>query len=68
VRSSTQRRCAKKNGAQAIGRSRGGLTTKVHALVDAWHYEMRTAAAQLYQIATGRCANTIALRVKVVLG
>src|SRR4249920_217571 len=24
----------KKNGAQAIGRSRGGLTTKVHALVD----------------------------------
>src|SRR6266851_1977234 len=35
ARSSTQRRCAKKNGAQAIGRSRGGLTTKVHALVDA---------------------------------
>jgi transposase len=34
VRASTQRRCAKKNGAQAIGRSRGGLTTKVHALVD----------------------------------
>src|SRR3984893_18741628 len=26
---------AKKNGAQAIGRSRGGLTTKIHALVDA---------------------------------
>ena len=25
----------KKNGAQAIGRSRGGLTTKIHALVDA---------------------------------
>src|SRR5947207_15756056 len=25
----------KKNGPQAIGRSRGGLTTKVHALVDA---------------------------------
>ena len=24
-----------KNGAQAIGRSRGGLTTKIHALVDA---------------------------------
>src|SRR5258707_15098681 len=35
ARSSTQRRSAKKNGAQAIGRSRGGLTTKVHALVDA---------------------------------
>src|SRR6202521_4923276 len=35
TRSSTQRRCAKNNGAQAIGRSRGGLTTKVHALVDA---------------------------------
>src|SRR5664279_2875460 len=35
ARSSTQCRCAKKNGAQAIGRSRGGLTTKVHALVDA---------------------------------
>src|SRR5438552_738942 len=34
TRSSTQRWCAK-NGAQAIGRSRGGLTTKVHALVDA---------------------------------
>src|SRR6267378_3921670 len=33
--SSTQRRCAKKNGAQAIGKSRGGLTTKIHALVDA---------------------------------
>src|SRR3974377_2439837 len=27
--------CAKKNGAQAIGRFRGGLTTKIHALVDA---------------------------------
>src|ERR1700716_444158 len=26
---------SKKNGAQAIGRSRGGLTTKIHALVDA---------------------------------
>ena len=25
----------KKNGAQAIGRSRGGLTTKIHVLVDA---------------------------------
>jgi hypothetical protein len=24
-----------KTGAQAIGRSRGGLTTKIHALVDA---------------------------------
>jgi hypothetical protein len=24
-----------KNGSQAIGRSRGGLTTKIHALVDA---------------------------------
>ena len=24
-----------KNGEQAIGRSRGGLTTKIHALVDA---------------------------------
>ena len=33
--SSAQRRRAKKNGAQAIGRSRGGLTTKIHALVDA---------------------------------
>src|SRR6202790_2089461 len=35
TRPSTQARCAKKNGAQPIGRSRGGLTTKVHALVDA---------------------------------
>src|SRR6185503_18414559 len=35
ARSSTQRRRSKKNGAQAIGRSRGGLTTKIHALVDA---------------------------------
>src|SRR5437899_11756399 len=35
TRSSTQRWCAKKNGAQAIGSSRGGLTTNVHALVDA---------------------------------
>ena len=25
----------RKNGEQAIGRSRGGLTTKIHALVDA---------------------------------
>ena len=25
----------KKNGEQAIGRSRGGLTTKIHVLVDA---------------------------------
>src|SRR5436190_12208730 len=33
--SSTQRWRAKKNGGQAIGRSRGGLTTKIHALVDA---------------------------------
>src|SRR6266852_3970802 len=33
--SSAQRRRAKKNGPQAIGRSRGGLTTKIHALVDA---------------------------------
>jgi transposase len=31
----TQRWGTKKNGAQAIGRSRGGLTTKIHALVDA---------------------------------
>ena len=38
-----QRSCARintapgqeKNGAQAIGRSRGGLSTKIHALVDA---------------------------------
>ena len=31
-----QRRRAKKNGEdQAIGRSRGGLTTKIHAIVDA---------------------------------
>ena len=35
ARSSTQRWRAKKNGPQAIGRSRGGLTTKIHALVDA---------------------------------
>src|SRR4030081_325732 len=35
ARSSAQRRCPKKNGPQAIGRSRGGLTTKIHALVDA---------------------------------
>ncbi len=30
-----QHSAAKKNGAQAIGRSRGGLTTKINALVDA---------------------------------
>src|ERR1700694_1195288 len=35
ARSSTQRRRPKKGGDQAIGRSRGGLTTKIHALVDA---------------------------------
>jgi len=34
ARASAQRWVAKK-GPQAIGRSRGGLTTKVHALVDA---------------------------------
>ena len=35
-RPSAQRRSAKKNGEdQAIGRSRGGLTTKIHALADA---------------------------------
>src|SRR5437867_1025373 len=28
-------RAREKNGEQAIGRSRGGLTTKIHALVDA---------------------------------
>src|SRR6185295_19499224 len=35
ARSSTLGRSTKKNGPQAIGRSRGGLTTKIHALVDA---------------------------------
>jgi transposase len=35
ARPPAQRRGAKKNGEQAIGRSRGGLTTKIHALVDA---------------------------------
>src|ERR1044072_8773263 len=35
ARSPAQRWRAKKNGEQAIGRSRGGLTTKIHALVDA---------------------------------
>ena len=35
ARSPAQRRRTKKNGAQAIGRSRGGLTTKIHVLVDA---------------------------------
>src|SRR6202030_4561903 len=35
ARSPAQRWRAKKNGPQAIGRSRGGLTTKIHALVDA---------------------------------
>ncbi|MDY6938586.1 MAG: IS5 family transposase [Cyanobacteriota bacterium] len=29
------RRCAQKNGDQAIGRSRGGLSTKIHAICDA---------------------------------
>src|SRR6202050_4686753 len=36
ARASTQRRRTKKDGEdQAIGRSKGGLSTKVHALVDA---------------------------------
>src|SRR6202049_657729 len=35
TRSPAQCWLSKKNGAQAIGRSRGGLTTKIHALVDA---------------------------------
>jgi transposase len=34
ARPSTQRRRSKKDGDQAIGRSRGGLTTKTHALLD----------------------------------
>ena len=32
------------------------------------HIEMRTAAAQIYQIPVGRRANTIPLRAKVMLG
>jgi transposase len=38
----------KKHGAQAIGRSRGGLTTKIHALVDALGnpVEVRLSAGQ----------------------
>jgi transposase len=32
---SAQRRSAQKRGAQAIGRSKGGLTTKIHATCDA---------------------------------
>jgi transposase len=36
ARASAQRWCPKKDGEdQAIGRSRGGLTTKIHAVVDA---------------------------------
>ena len=36
ARPPAQRRCPKKAGEdQAIGRSRGGLTTKIHAIVDA---------------------------------
>jgi transposase len=35
ARSPAWRRRPKKDGAQAIGRSRGGLTTKIHVLVDA---------------------------------
>jgi len=36
ARPSTQRRCSKKDGEdQAIGRSKGGLSTKIHATVDA---------------------------------
>jgi hypothetical protein len=34
-RSSTRRQRSKKDGDQAIGRSRGGLTTKIHVRVDA---------------------------------
>jgi len=34
----------KKDGEQAIGRSRGGLTTKIHALVDALGNPVETDA------------------------
>jgi transposase len=34
-RASAQRRCGQKDGDEAIGRSRGGLSTKIHARVDA---------------------------------
>ena len=43
---------AKKNGEQAIGRSRGGLTTKIHALVDALGnpVEVRLTAGQAHDL------------------
>jgi transposase len=33
-RSSARKWCGKKNGPQALGRSRGGLTTKIHAAIE----------------------------------
>jgi transposase len=42
-----------KNGEQAIGRSRGGLTTKIHALVDALGnpVELMLTAGQVHDLA-----------------
>src|ERR1700686_1197128 len=44
---------SKKNGPQAIGRSRGGLTTKIHALVDALGnpVELMLAPGQAHDLA-----------------
>ena len=44
---------SKKNGEQAIGRSRGGLTTKIHALVDAFGnpVELMLTPGQVHDLA-----------------
>jgi len=61
-----RRWCPQKNGAQALGRSRGGLTTKIHVVVDAigrliqgrltaGHVHDVTQAQPLPQAAPARC-------------
>ncbi len=44
--------CPQKNGAQALGRSRGGLTTKIHVVVDAIGrlIQGRVSAGQVHDI------------------
>ena len=48
--------CVKKNGEQAIGRSKGGLTTKVHMLAANEKYaaELILSAGQLHDAPHGR--------------
>nr|WP_230947496.1 IS5 family transposase [Burkholderia territorii] len=51
-------RCSKKNGPQALGRSRGGLTTKLHLAIDNAGRPLRLIATA-GQVADITCANEL---------